>query len=215
MNSVSLMIIDTLNKFVLVKTLHIPRRHANIHDNQYSLFYFFPDTLLVNLVVSCPYKQCYIEGSAKCSTKPLSRLLTWAAKASLQALLWRYIHERWCESDVDSETFRRSVRVHVQSSSLSLCNSIKTLDFSTLYTTIPHSNLGKRLKELVQLRFLKENDQHKYQYLDLGKDKSYSWSKNTLILLKSSLTLTSSNAWAMLGGNDFQQTVGIMMVNNW
>ena len=32
---------------------------------------------------------------------------------------------------------------------LSSCNSIKTFDFSTLYTTIPHSNLNDKLRELV------------------------------------------------------------------
>jgi hypothetical protein len=35
--------------------------------------------------------------------------------------------------------------------SRSLCNSIKTFDFSTLYTTISHSKLKDRLRELVQL----------------------------------------------------------------
>ena len=42
----------------------------------------------------------------------------------------------------------------VQSRSLSSCNSIKTFDFSTLYTTIPHSKLKDILKELVQLHFI-------------------------------------------------------------
>jgi hypothetical protein len=40
---------------------------------------------------------------------------------------------------------------YIQSRSLSSCNSIKTFDFSTLYTTIPHSKLKDRLRELVQL----------------------------------------------------------------
>jgi uncharacterized membrane protein len=39
--------------------------------------------------------------------------------------------------------------------SLSFYNNIKTFDFSTLYTTIPHSKLKDRLKELVQLSFIK------------------------------------------------------------
>jgi hypothetical protein len=40
---------------------------------------------------------------------------------------------------------------YIQSRTLSSCNSIKTFDFSTLYTSIPHSKLRNRLRELVQL----------------------------------------------------------------
>ena len=57
---------------------------------------------------------------------------------------------------------------YMQSTSLSSCNSIKTFDFSTLYTTIPHSKL-----KLVQLCFIKKNGQRRYKYLVLGRDRSY------------------------------------------
>ena len=40
---------------------------------------------------------------------------------------------------------------YIQSRSLSSCNSIKTVVFSTLYTTIPNSKLKDKLRELVQL----------------------------------------------------------------
>ena len=42
---------------------------------------------------------------------------------------------------------------YIQLRPLSLCNSIKTFDFYTLYTTIPHSKLQDRYKELDQLCF--------------------------------------------------------------
>ena len=45
---------------------------------------------------------------------------------------------------------------YIQSRSLSPCNSIKTFDLSTLYTSISHSKLKDRLKELVQLCFIKK-----------------------------------------------------------
>ena len=50
---------------------------------------------------------------------------------------------------------------------------IKTFDFSTLYTTIPHSKLKDKLRELVQLCFIKKNGQRRYKYLVLGRDRSY------------------------------------------
>ena len=45
---------------------------------------------------------------------------------------------------------------YTQSNSFSSCNSIKTFDFSTLYTSIQHSKLKDKLKELVLLCFLKK-----------------------------------------------------------
>ena len=68
---------------------------------------------------------------------------------------------------------------YTQSRSLSSSNIIKTFDFSTLYTTIPHSKLKDRLRELVQLCFLKNNGQCRYKYIVLGRDKSYFEIKDT------------------------------------
>ena len=48
-----------------------------------------------------------------------------------------------------------------------------TFNFSTLYTTIPHSKLKGKLRELVQLCFIKKNGQRRYKYLVLGRDGSY------------------------------------------
>ena len=42
---------------------------------------------------------------------------------------------------------------------LTVCNSIKTFDFSILYTTIPHYKLKNRLKELLKHCFIKQNGQ--------------------------------------------------------
>ena len=61
----------------------------------------------------------------------------------------------------------------MQSRFISSCNSIKTFDFSTLYTTIPHSKLKDNLRDMVQLCFYKNNSQRRYEYLVLRRDKSY------------------------------------------
>jgi hypothetical protein len=45
---------------------------------------------------------------------------------------------------------------YLQSRPLSSYNSIKTLDFSTIYTTISHSKLKDRLRELAQMCFIKK-----------------------------------------------------------
>ena len=62
---------------------------------------------------------------------------------------------------------------YIQSRSLSSCNNIKTFDFSTLYTTIPHSKLRDRLRELVQLCFIKKKGPRRYKHLVLGRDRYY------------------------------------------
>ena len=71
---------------------------------------------------------------------------------------------------MDSKELERS---YIQSRSLFSCDSIKTFNFSTLYTTIPHSKLRDKLRELVQLYFIKKNGQRRYIYLVLGRDRFY------------------------------------------
>jgi hypothetical protein len=110
---------------------------------------------------------------------------------------------------------------YIQSRSLSSCNSIKTFDFATLYTTIPHSKLKEKLRGLVQLCFLKKNDQRRYKYLVLGRDRSYfvkHHSDSTKIFSETDifnmLEFLIDNIFAMFGGRVFQQTVGIPMDTN-
>ena len=50
----------------------------------------------------------------------------------------------------------KDLLVYIQSGSLSYCNSINTFDFYTVYTTISHSKLNDRLRDLVQLCFIKK-----------------------------------------------------------
>jgi hypothetical protein len=118
---------------------------------------------------------CYIAGSAKCSTKPLFKLLTcilWGVNPGFQS---------YCDTSYSGGGMNqmwilnnsKDLLEYIQSRSLSCYNSIKTFDFSTLYTTIPHSKLKDILRELVQLCFMKKNGQYRDTYLVLGGDRSY------------------------------------------
>ena len=105
---------------------------------------------------------------------------------------------------------------YMQSTSLSSCNSIKTFDFSTLYTTIPHSKL-----KLVQLCFIKKNGQRRYKYLVLGRDRSYfvkHHSNSTETFsgtdIFNMLELLIDNIFVMLGGRVLQRKVGIPLGTN-
>jgi len=110
---------------------------------------------------------------------------------------------------------------YIQSRSLSSCNSIKLFDFSTLYTTIPHSKLKDKLRELVQQCFLKKNSQRRYKYLVLGRDISYfvkhssdSTKKFSETDIFNMLEFLIDNIFIKFGGRVFQQTVGIHMCTN-
>ena len=54
---------------------------------------------------------------------------------------------------------------NLESKSLKSVPSIKSYDFSTLYTTIPHSKLKSCLKDLIISSFLGKNGKRRYKYL--------------------------------------------------
>jgi hypothetical protein len=119
----------------------------------------------------CPFKQPYIAGSAKCSTKPLSKLLTCilsAVKTGLQS----YCDTSYPRGGVNQMWILKNSKdllEYIQSRSLSSWNGIKTFDLSTLYTL----KLKDKLRELDQLCFIKKNGQLRCKYLVLGRDRSY------------------------------------------
>jgi hypothetical protein len=109
----------------------------------------------------------------------------------------------------------------IQSRSHFFCNSIKTFDFSALYTTIPHSKLKDKLRELVQLCFIKMNGQRRYKSLVLGRDRSYFVKHHSDYTNKFSetdifnmLEFLIDNIFVIFGGRVFQQTIGIHMGTN-
>ena len=110
---------------------------------------------------------------------------------------------------------------YIQSRSLSSCNSIKTFDFSTFYTTIPHFKLKDKLRELVQLCFIKKNGQRRYKYLVLGIDISYfvkhqsdSTKRFSETDIFNMLEFLIDNIFAMFGGRVFQQTYGYKLCSS-
>ena len=118
---------------------------------------------------TCPFRQRYTAGSAKCSMKPLSKLLIYNLSAVKTG------HQSYCDTSYSRGSVNqiwilknsKDLLEYMQSRFLSSCNSIKTFDLSTLYTTIPPSKLKYRLGELVQLCFIKKNGQRRYKYLVL------------------------------------------------
>ena len=108
-----------------------------------------------------PYKQRYIVGSAKGSTKPLSQILTrilTAVKESLQ----KYCDTAYARSAVNQMWILKNSKEfleNLKAQSLLSVNSIKSFDFSTFYTTtsILHDRLKSKLKEIINQCFFHKN----------------------------------------------------------
>ena len=62
---------------------------------------------------------------------------------------------------------------NLKAQSLYSVNSIKSFDFSTLYTTIPHDKLKSKLKEIINLCFFHKNGNRRFQYLVIGYKDTY------------------------------------------
>ena len=94
---------------------------------------YLPSLYWISKLHKCPFKQRYIAGSAKCSTKPLSKLLTCilsAVKTGLQS----YCDTSYSRGGVNQMWILKNSKdmlEYIQSRSLSSCNSIKIFDFST------------------------------------------------------------------------------------
>jgi hypothetical protein len=175
-------------------TLHIPRRH--LRKSKYwtiiGLFYvpfelkkkmknwtYHHSTGFLNLH-TCYFKQRYIAGSAKCSRETSFQIINMYFIGG-QNGLQSYCDTSYLRGGVNQMSILKNSKdllEYIQSRSLSSCNSIKTFDLPTLYTTISHSKLKDKLKELVQLCFKKKNGQRIYKNLVLGRDRSYFVKKN-------------------------------------
>ena len=122
-----------------------------------------------------PYKHRYIAGSSRCSTKPLSLLLTnilTAVKEKLQT----YCATTYARSGVNQMWILKNSKellANLKSQNFSQINSIKTYDFSTLYTTIPHDKLKSRLLDIIDNCFFNKNGKRKYAYLVISHQKYY------------------------------------------
>ena len=90
-----------------------------------------------------PYKHRFIAGSSKCSTKPLSILLTKLLKHIKQGLQ-KYCETAYSRSGINQMWILKNseeLLEHLKSPAFNHVTSIKSFDFSTLYTTIPHQKL--------------------------------------------------------------------------
>ena len=170
-----------------------------------------------------PYKHRIIVGSSKCSTKPLSILLTKLLTHIKQGLK-KYCETSYSRSGVNKMWILKNSKElleHLQSPNFNHIQSIKSFDFSTLYTTILHQKLKSRLATIIRNSFIHKNGNRRYKFLVLGREgpyfvKEHSDSKNKyteddIINMQEFLV---DNIFVVFGGKVFQQIVGIPMGTN-
>ena len=114
-----------------------------------------------------PYKHLFIAGSLKCSTKPLSILLT-KLLTHIKQGLQKYCETSYSKSWVNQMWILKNSKElleHLQSPNFNHITSIKSFDFSTLYTTIPHQKLKSRLSTIIRNSFIHKNGNRRYKFL--------------------------------------------------
>ena len=170
-----------------------------------------------------PYKQRYIAGSSSCSTKELSITLTKILSAVKEGLQ-KYCDTVYSRSGINHMWILKNSKElleNLKSRSFSNVTSIKTFDFSTLYTTLPHEKLKTRLKQIIHNAFVTKNGKIRYKYIVLGYNSAY-FVKNepddkkfyTEEQVISMLEFLIDNIFVEFGGKIFQQIVGIPMGTN-
>ena len=93
----------------------------------------------------------------------------------LQSCLNMYCETAYSRSGVNQMWILKNSKElleHLKSPNFNNITSIKSFDFSTLYTTIPHDKLKSRLASIIRNSMFK-NGNRRYKYLVLGHEESY------------------------------------------
>ncbi len=162
-----------------------------------------------------PSKQRYIAASHSCSTKPLSKKITYCLKLIQQT------HINHCKAIRKNSGWNRMWIVDnsmdVMQKIVDLkepAKNVRTYDFSTLYTSLPHRKLKDKLAWVIDQcfddgarRFIKINRSSAHWSKSRGKN-DQCWDKDELI---AHVNWLISNIYVMCGDSMFKQVIGIPM----
>ena len=162
-----------------------------------------------------PPKQRYIAASNKCTTKPLSNMITKCLKLILLQ------HRKYCTT-MHNRTGVNAMWITDNSKNVlntidklndtNKAKDVYTYDFSTLYTMIPHDDLKEQMKWIMDIAFF--NKSKKYIYVSSYNATWYK-RKNTIRITKEQLIeyidYLIDNIYFTVGDNVFRQKIGIPM----
>ena len=122
-----------------------------------------------------PYKHRFIAGSSKCTTKDLSCLLT-KVLSTIKDGLMRYCKTKTSCNGVNNMWILKNSTCLLSSLDqldVRTATSVQTLDFSTLYTSIPHDLLKSRISNLLHNTFRKKDGNVGYIHIKVTRAKRY------------------------------------------
>ena len=164
-----------------------------------------------------------IAGLSKCSTKPLSILLT-KLLTHIKKGLQKYCETAYSKSGINQLWILKNSKElldYLKSPNFNLITNIKSFDFSTLYASIPHQKLKSRLATIIRNSFIHKNRKQRYKYLVLDSEGPYfvrehsdSKSKYTEEDIITMLEFLVDNIFVVFAGKVFQQIIGIPMGTN-
>ncbi|KAK3093830.1 hypothetical protein FSP39_020721 [Pinctada imbricata] len=170
-----------------------------------------------------PYKQRFIAGSSKCSTKSVSILLT-KILSEIKSGLQRYCSTVYCRSGINQMWILKNSKElleHLKSTHFSRVHLIKDFDFSTLNTTNSTFQIERKTRKNISNAFTSKNGNRKYKFIVVNYDKTYfvkekseSENKYTETDIIQMLNFLIDNIFVVFGGKVFQQIVGIPMGTN-
>ena len=122
-----------------------------------------------------PFKHHFIAGSNKCTTKDLSCLLNKVLTIVKDGLI-RYNNTKSSRNGVNSMWIVKnstSLLSSLDQLDVRTAISVQTYDFSTLYTSIPHSLLKSRITALIHNSFKRRNGSNTYTHIKITSGKGY------------------------------------------
>ena len=157
------------------------------------------------------------------STKPLSIVLT-KLLTHIKQGLQRYCETAYPRSEVNQMWILKNSKElleHLKSPNFNHITSIKSFDFSTLYTTIPLDKMKSRLASIIRNSFIFKSGNCRYKFLVLGHEETYfvkehsdsknKYSEDDIIKM---LEFIVDNIFVVFAGKVSQQIVGIPMGTN-
>ena len=111
-------------------------------DNELDLLYIY----WIPKMHKNPYQRRFIAGSSKCFTTPLSILLT-KLLTHIKQGLQKYCGTAYSRSGINQMWILKNSKElleYLKSPTFNHETSIKSFDFSTLYTTIPHHKIERQ-----------------------------------------------------------------------
>ncbi len=165
-----------------------------------------------------PYKARFIANSSACTTTNISKLLTLCLSA-IKIHVQKYCHTVSENSGVNlywpisnsNDVLDKLKNKHFH------CSSVSTYDFSTLYTTLPHTLIKEKLTTLIEKTFAREQatflacNFSKAYFTDSPANKGTTWTCDEVCR---SLVFLLDNIYIRYGNTVYRQVVGIPMGTN-